>query len=59
MAISWGGAFMSAVAVMVGWVVVVVGMVDGLGGWCGRMDVVDAILEVDGWFEKGWVGWPF
>jgi hypothetical protein len=42
---------MRAFAVMDGGVVVVVvvveGMVDGLGGWCGRVEVAVAILGTD------------
>jgi hypothetical protein len=42
---------MRVFAVMYGGVVVVVvvveGMVDGLGGWCGRVEVAVAILGTD------------
>ena len=55
-AMSCDGAFRSAVAVMVGGGEGVVGMV----GWCGRVNVVVAILVVlvvgelvDGWLEVG------
>jgi hypothetical protein len=48
-AMSWGDASIKAVAVMAGvGVVVDEAMIDGLGGWCGRVDVAVAILGVGG-----------
>lgn len=46
-AISWGDAFIKVVAVMTGvGAVVDEAIIDGLGGWCGRVDVAVAIFGV-------------
>ena len=53
-AISWGDAFIKVVAVMTGvGAVVDEAIIDGLGGWCGRVDVAVAIF----WGRQGDILW--